>query len=814
MKKTMIKYLLFIFGVAGLLSCTSLTGLSDDVFNDGTNGNNTTNINTNTNSGDDLEVSLISPTNGEVLTSPFTVSGSAFSSAGVTKTFVIMKLTNDIIAATYEANFTNSGLVFFNKMITTNAGTYEIWAQAFDGTSKNSESVIVTVQSGGGATDTTPPSVNISSPANGAAFTEPANISITGTASDTESSVTAVYVALGATTNTVTGSAWSSEFSGVVASNYIVRAWASDSSGNVSSPVSIAISVTNATSLFPDIKIYKGTASIADGATGAHDFGTVTTNSYGTAQVFTISNTGDADLTDLDVSIVGTDASQFVVVSDVGSSTVGSNAQTTFSINFNPSTIGTKTATIVVSNNVGAKNPYTFEVTGTGQAGAVPILAVYIGGSQRTDGYAIPSFGTVNVGSSGTAVTVYITNTGAASMSGVTVAEGGSNPGDFTTATMSGVGLAAGVGTNFTVNFVPTTSGARSAAITIDYTGGSTFDLSVSGTGAVVDTDPPTWTSPPAASSITNISFTLSATINENGTIYYAVYSDGHAAPSIADIKAGTGAVTYGNDTASGGAAENFSVTGLTAETAYDVYVIAQDDESTPNVMASATKVDVTTTGSGGGGGSLLSITVDGNDSDTAWSTAPVVGMSASAGWNSLQINNLKMTNDVSNLYIWVEATAVADWSTPGLYIDIAINTNGVDSGNTANQWGRQYNFAGTSYGPQFQFVIEIGDDALNGTIGYDLSGELWNSWSASMNNAEVDVVRTSGFELKVPLTLMSIGTGDDLNVIVVLSGNTTAEHGAFDVIPEDANNTIADSWNEGSDPNQQGTYCGSYSVK
>ena len=44
-----------------------------------------------------------------------------------------------------------------------------------------------------------------------------------------------------------------------------------------------------------------------------------------------------------------------------------------------------------------------------------------------------------------------------------------------------------------------------------------------------------------------------------------------------------------------GGFTNAFSITGLTSETDYDVYVVAEDDEGTPNLQTSPTKVDVTT---------------------------------------------------------------------------------------------------------------------------------------------------------------------------------------------------------------------------
>ncbi|MGY6648172.1 Ig-like domain-containing protein [Wenyingzhuangia sp. IMCC45574] len=102
--------------------------------------------------------------------------------------------------------------------------------------------------------------------------------------------------------------------------------------------------------------------------------------------------------------------------------------------------------------------------------------------------------------------------------------------------------------------------------------------------------------STPIVSNITGTAFTLETDIDEAGTVYYVVLADGAIAPTAADVKAGTAAITSGHTTVnSGDFTSNINITGLSSETAYDVYVVAEDDESTPNVQASATLVELTT---------------------------------------------------------------------------------------------------------------------------------------------------------------------------------------------------------------------------
>ncbi|KGL63374.1 LamG-like jellyroll fold domain-containing protein [Polaribacter sp. Hel1_85] len=109
--------------------------------------------------------------------------------------------------------------------------------------------------------------------------------------------------------------------------------------------------------------------------------------------------------------------------------------------------------------------------------------------------------------------------------------------------------------------------------------------------------------STPSAVSITETSFTLNTDIDEAGKIYYVVLTNNATAPTPAEVKAGTGnlgssAVASGSAEVSSAAFTNaFSVTGLTAGVAYDVYVVAEDEVNPPNIQTTVTKIEVTTTG-------------------------------------------------------------------------------------------------------------------------------------------------------------------------------------------------------------------------
>ena len=137
---------------------------------------------------------------------------------------------------------------------------------------------------------------------------------------------------------------------------------------------------------------------------------------------------------------------------------------------------------------------------------------------------------------------------------------------------------------------------------TLDNQFQASFDnIEVENIRSASDTTAPTFDVTPATSNVTATTVDLSASLDEAGKIYYVVVADGATAPSITQIKAGqdsTGAsaLKSGNsDVSTTPFTGTYNITGLTANTAYDIYVVGQDDEGTPNVMASATKVDVTT---------------------------------------------------------------------------------------------------------------------------------------------------------------------------------------------------------------------------
>ena len=103
----------------------------------------------------------------------------------------------------------------------------------------------------------------------------------------------------------------------------------------------------------------------------------------------------------------------------------------------------------------------------------------------------------------------------------------------------------------------------------------------------------------PKAANINATSFDLTTKYDETSTAFYVVLPAGAASPSVSEVLAGTGAAAAvpvkAGSFASGTAETAVTIDGLTVDVTYDIYVVAQDDETVPNVQAEASKLTVTT---------------------------------------------------------------------------------------------------------------------------------------------------------------------------------------------------------------------------
>jgi hypothetical protein len=141
----------------------------------------------------------------------------------------------------------------------------------------------------------------------------------------------------------------------------------------------------------------------------------------------------------------------------------------------------------------------------------------------------------------------------------------------------------------------------------LDYSGNGN-DLGTKGTVSfdsqdmplTVDNSPPNFTSGPATTNVQANRIDVNATIDERGTIYGVVVSDGANEPSVGNVKngedaSGSPAIAADNVTVGGGIQATLNFLNLSSSTAYDLYIVAEDDESSPNTQSSNTKLDQST---------------------------------------------------------------------------------------------------------------------------------------------------------------------------------------------------------------------------
>jgi hypothetical protein len=186
------------------------------------------------------------------------------------------------------------------------------------------------------------------------------------------------------------------------------------------------------------------------------------------SQAVTVTNNGNAALNITKYSFTGTNGGDFSETNNCDGSVPAGNT-CTINVTFTPSGLGTRTASLSVSDNA-AGSPQIVTLTGTG-------LAAF------TISPASVDYGTVPVGSS-SAQTVTITNTSTATISFTSATLSGPNSGDFSETNTCGKHIVGGASCTVTVTFEPQATGSRTATLTLtDLDPSSPQTVPLSGTG-------------------------------------------------------------------------------------------------------------------------------------------------------------------------------------------------------------------------------------------------------------------------------------------------------------------------------------------
>jgi hypothetical protein len=191
-------------------------------------------------------------------------------------------------------------------------------------------------------------------------------------------------------------------------------------------------------------------------------FGNQNIGSSSAAQTVTLTNSGSTALSNLAVSLSGTNQNDFSQTNTCGT-TAAAGANCTISVTFTPAAQGARGASLVIAYS-GISQSVSLSGVGVGSGGGGLVFSPT----------PIPSFGTEKVGQTTTAKTLTITNSGQAPATGLAISITGQNAIDFSQTSQCSNTLAAGANCTVSMTFKPTATGARVATLIVTYTSGGT----------------------------------------------------------------------------------------------------------------------------------------------------------------------------------------------------------------------------------------------------------------------------------------------------------------------------------------------------
>ena len=345
-------------------------------------------------------------------------------------------------------------------------------------------------------------------------------------------------------------------------------------------------------------------------------FGGQMVGTTSSAQSVTLSNTGNGTLSVTSISASG----DFAETNTCGSS-VAAGASCTISVTFTPTATGTRTGAVSITDNA-AGSPQTIGLTGTGQAPSVSLSPSSL------------AFGGQMVGTTSSAQSVTLSNTGNGTLSVTSI----SASGDFAETDTCGSSVAAGASCTINVTFTPTATGTRTGAVSIaDNAAGSPQTISLTGTGQepLVNLSPSSLafggqmvgtTSAPQSVTLTNtgngaLSITgisASGDFAETNTCGSSVAAGASCAISVTFTPTATGtrtgAVSIADNAA--GSPQTISLTGTGQAPAVSLSPLSLSFGSQP-VGTTSSPQSVTLTNTGNGALSITGISASGDFAET-----------------------------------------------------------------------------------------------------------------------------------------------------------------------------------------------------
>lgn len=241
----------------------------------------------------------------------------------------------------------------------------------------------------------------------------------------------------------------------------------------------------------------------------------------------TLTNSGSTNLVLSSVTLGGTHPGDFTRSGTCAAAQTLAPAQScTVNAVFRPTAIGARNATVTIGHNA---SPATSSVslTGTGMSAPTPAAALTA---------TTLAFNNQVLGTTSTAKTVAISNTGTATLTLGAITITGANPGDFMSTNCSGASVAPGANCTISVTFTPAALNTRSATLGIpSNAAGSPHNVALTGNGTAAP-------APAVTLTPTSLAFGNQTTGTTSATKTITLANSGSAALGITSITpSGTG---------------------------------------------------------------------------------------------------------------------------------------------------------------------------------------------------------------------------------------------------------------------------------
>jgi hypothetical protein len=287
---------------------------------------------------------------------------------------------------------------------------------------------------------------------------------------------------------------------------------------------------TGGTSSVPTISLSPATLTFASTAVG----------STTAAQTVTVKNTGTGTATLTSETLTGTNPTDYLISANTCTTSLAAGATCAVSIEFKPLAAGTLTANLSIADNA-TGSPQTAAITGTGVA--APTYTVSLSPASLT-------FASTTVGSTSSAQTVTVKNTGTGTVTLTSETLTGTDPSDYLiSAKTCSTSLAPGATCTVSIEFKPLATGTLPASLSVaDNATGTPQTVAITGTGA------------------TALTYTVSLS---PATLTYASTTVGSTtAAQVVTVKnTGTGTVTLTSETLTGTNPTDYLISANTCST-------------------------------------------------------------------------------------------------------------------------------------------------------------------------------------------------------------------------------------------------------